>query len=1162
MYGRAVSAVSICLLIACFTLIIDIEGRAATIVVDDDGGSWANYTNIQDALDNSAADDTIRVYEGVYCENINITERVSIVGNGSSLSVIDGESGFTVVEINKNRVKLVGLGIHNASTTADASAIFVNDRRKARIEECSIYDNGYYGIRIVDGDTNLARNCSFTQNEWYDIYAYSTLQFTIDNCTMYDNLRYTIYVTQSNITSVTGCNVQNSTYSMYFVDSNDITISDCTLDDASTGIKLAGSSGIEVIDCLISNMTGNGIYATYSDIDGIYNSTIVGSRSNGISTWFGSCDRIDHCTVSLGENRGIFLFRTEIDEISYCTIEGNGWYGLDISRCDNLIMHNCTVNNNSFFGIYTDDCDYFELWDTNATGNQRSSLAISGVNATIKHNTLDEGISLFNAGESHYRSHTLSDNWIRGTEILFLKDADNVTVGSDVIQAIILSCTDVTVEDLNITDLYHGLDILHSTNTIVRNSTFETWDDGIYLRSSENTKIIDCDIRNAGDYGIAIDGSEFTLIDNCTISGCSDDGIYSAYGSSDISIITCWINNNTENGVFISDSGTGINSPNVQIIDSIIENNSLHRNYTNYGMLLSSWDNVIDNVTVRNNDYGMWLLGQVNDITDSIITNNTYTGISLESARHGRISGCRISGHKKSLYMGYTMNFTVLDTSLDDGLFFAYSSTEAHYQHVFDNCTIYGEDLQFIENASNMTIDSESRPIYIVQCNNISLTNANISGYQYGLLIVSSEDISVNNCTFSNSSDIGIFVHSSDNTHLDNCTSKSNTHDGIRIIKSDYSSIKNSMFSGNGYEGISIYYNHVGSSITNCTSRWNRYGIMITSSTSSSIEECSVYENEEYGVRFGTGTSSSEINRCMIYNNSMSGDMNGLEIGRDSNYNNISNCSIWGHNGSGISIHAEAEGNQFNDCWIHNNSDGILLYGSGWSWGNDSSSVVWDCIISNNSDNGIEIEDLDKYLFIGCTINSNANDGVNVENSWHNSTQYGCTFQECVISDNGGDGFNISKNGHAYNITNCSIYNNTGAGINLNGSYNHVLYNEIFNNGINLRIGTWMHGNVIHHNNFMNGTNTYQAIDNGYNNDWDNGSAGNYWSDYNGTDGNGDGVGDTSYEINGSADAEDRYPLMKPVNTTAPEKIPDLNMMIPSVFVIMMIAAIFRRRYR
>jgi nitrous oxidase accessory protein NosD len=82
--------------------------------------------------------------------------------------------------------------------------------------------------------------------------------------------------------------------------------------------------------------------------------------------------------------------------------------------------------------------------------------------------------------------------------------------------------------------------------------------------------------------------------------------------------------------------------------------------------------------------------------------------------------------------------------------------------------------------------------------------------------------------------------------------------------------------------------------------------------------------------------------------------------------------------------------------------------------------------------------------------------------------------------------------------------------------------------GVWFAYGCIAENNTFYHNVF---------IDNNYNvafdenvtligNLWDNGKEGNYWDDYNGTDSNRNGIGDTPYIIN--SDNIDNYPLMRP----------------------------------
>ena len=95
---------------------------------------------------------------------------------------------------------------------------------------------------------------------------------------------------------------------------------------------------------------------------------------------------------------------------------------------------------------------------------------------------------------------------------------------------------------------------------------------------------------------------------------------------------------------------------------------------------------------------------------------------------------------------------------------------------------------------------------------------------------------------------------------------------------------------------------------------------------------------------------------------------------------------------------------------------------------------------------------------------------------------------------------------------------------------NTIIRNIISNSGC----GTTVYGsnkNIISNNNYVNNTFQFSANEDYYLTWGGNRSINtieeNYWSDYNGTDVNGDGIGDTPYIID--AYNIDQYPLMKPV---------------------------------
>jgi parallel beta-helix repeat protein len=164
-----------------------------------------------------------------------------------------------------------------------------------------------------------------------------------------------------------------------------------------------------------------------------------------------------------------------------------------------------------------------------------------------------------------------------------------------------------------------------------------------------------------------------------------------------------------------------------------------------------------------------------------------------------------------------------------------------------------------------------------------------------------------------------------------------------------------------------------------------------------------------------------------------------------------------------------------------------------------------------------------RHTVVNNTITNN-DLGIYVNSAWNN------TIDSNTIANNRRYGiiliwcYDVPGNMIVNNI----VVNNALVGINLgdNSKNTTIRSNTIANNNFGIYVDNAF-GNTIYHSNFVN--NSIQVDIQGEVNSWDNGSpsGGNFWSDYNGTDLNGDGIGDTPYEID--ANNQDRYPLIVPL---------------------------------
>ncbi|MEM3612415.1 MAG: M14 family zinc carboxypeptidase [Candidatus Bathyarchaeia archaeon] len=203
---------------------------------------------------------------------------------------------------------------------------------------------------------------------------------------------------------------------------------------------------------------------------------------------------------------------------------------------------------------------------------------------------------------------------------------------------------------------------------------------------------------------------------------------------------------------------------------------------------------------------------------------------------------------------------------------------------------------------------------------------------------------------------------------------------------------------------------------------------------------------------------------------------------------------------------------------------GYTLQGVGAEFGIQSVSAV-NVTVQNIKITGFQIAlDICQARYWVITNNSITNNGVGIRVYYLSSNN---TVIENHIVNNG-NGIKISAYAKSNNIVNNTIVD-CDIGVVITSfysedGYNNVMGNWFINNDCGVFIDKPEH-NTFYHNNFV--SNAYQVYIYGETeNIWDNGSEGNYWSDYNGTDANGDGIGDTPYIIN--QNNMDNYPLMQP----------------------------------
>ncbi len=330
-------------------LVATASASAKTITVDDDLSEcpYANYTSIQDAINNATEGDIIQVYSGTYEENVVVNKTLNLTGIG--MPVIDGMNNGNTVKIEANNCTIKNFKIINSAGDWNLAGIHIASSNNI-ISNNTLSSNNGHGIGIYSGNNEVHSN-TLSSNGWagVGIYAGSNKIY----CNNIQNNGYGIRLFQAGSNIIYSNVIKNNGYGFYHY----------------------SSSNNVIYSNEISSNTNDAFYIWNSGGNKIYGNEISGSK-NGFEIWIYSSGNSIYKNNITNNNKGVYIYYP-----SYASNNNLFYHSNFIENSENNTWDECT---NNWYNETLEEGNYYD--DYNGTDADENGIGDTPYNISAGKN--------------------------------------------------------------------------------------------------------------------------------------------------------------------------------------------------------------------------------------------------------------------------------------------------------------------------------------------------------------------------------------------------------------------------------------------------------------------------------------------------------------------------------------------------------------------------------------------------------------------------------------------------------------------------------------------------------------------------------------------------------------------------------------------------------